>query len=60
MKLELTVTQEQFTNKDSEVITYFVYSAEIEGETVKFQPKDADKKLVEHFVKRALKVGAKS
>ena len=55
MKLELTVTQEQFTNKDGEVITYFVYATEIEGDTVKFAPKEADKKFVEHFVKRALK-----
>lgn len=54
MEITLKVTQESFTKENGEKIEYLSYTAEIEGETVRFVPKTEDKKFVEHFAKRVL------
>ena len=51
MKVTLEIKKGEFVNREGEIIRYYSYTAEVMGETVKFTPKDTDKKLVEHLLK---------
>lgn len=51
MKVTLEIKKGEFVNRDGEAISYYSYTAELLGETVRFTPKDTDKKLVEHLLK---------
>lgn len=51
MKVTMEIRKGEFVNRDGEIISYYSYAAELMGETVKFTPKETDKKLVEHLLK---------
>lgn len=51
MQVTMEIKKGEFVNRDGEVISYYSYTAELMGETVKFTPKETDKKLVEHLLK---------
>ena len=51
MKVVMEIRKGEFVNRDGEIIGYYSYTAELMGETVKFTPKETDKKLVEHLLK---------
>ena len=51
MKVEMEIRKGEFVNRDGELIGYYSYTVELMGETVKFTPKETDKKLVEYLLK---------
>lgn len=50
MDITLKVTKKRSVI-DGRIVEYYSYEAEIEGETVKFQPKPADKRMLELLLK---------
>lgn len=57
MEIKLTVSKESFTGEDGKVVEYTAYKAIMDGEEVRFFPRKEDKRLVEHFIKRAVEAG---
>ena len=51
LKVAMKIEERSFKNAVGENIKFVTYEAEIDGETIKFAPKDSDKKLCEFLLK---------
>ena len=51
MKVTMTIKKDSFTNREGKKIDFISYTAEIGGETISFDPRESDKKLLKYLLK---------
>lgn len=51
MKAEMTIKAGTFTNREGKKIDFVIYTAEIMGEEIRFEPRETDKKLLNFLLR---------
>lgn len=57
MKLNLVIEKKSFENSNEEMVDYFSYTTEIDGNKIRLKPVEEDKKLANYLLKNNYKGG---